>query len=126
MIVQLDDFPRNIVAFVCKGRVTGSDYHQVIIPAVQKALQTHDKVRLYYQTDADFAGFDAGALWEDFKIGMENITRWERVAVVSDIDWIKNAVRFFAFLLPATTKLFSLPDAAQARAWITAGLETEK
>jgi hypothetical protein len=25
---------------------------------------------------------------EDFKFGMEHITRWERVAVVTDVEWI--------------------------------------
>jgi hypothetical protein len=29
---------------------------------------------------------------EDFKIGVEHLSRWERVAVVTDIDWIKHAV----------------------------------
>ncbi len=121
MIEQLTDFPSNVVAFVCKGRVTKSDYDAVLVPAVLNALRTHDKVRLYYETDADFAGFDLGAAWEDFKIGMEHFTRWDRVAVVTDIEWIKHMTRFFGFLMPRTmVKLFSRSDAAQARDWIRA------
>jgi hypothetical protein len=47
MIVQLTDFPENVVAFVCKGRVTKADYEGVVVPTVLNALQAQDKVRLY-------------------------------------------------------------------------------
>jgi hypothetical protein len=119
MIEQLTDFPGNVAAFRCTGRVTKADYETVLIPAVLSALRAHRKVRLYYETGADFA-LDVGAMWEDFKIGVEHFTRWDRVAVVTDIEWIKRAVLFFSFLMPATTKLFSPPEAAQARTWISA------
>lgn len=119
MIEQLSDFPGNVVAFRCTGRVTKGDYASVLLPAVLSALRTHQKIRLYYETGADFA-LDVGAMWEDFKIGVEHFTHWDRIAVVTDIDWIKKSVRLFAFLMPATTKLFSQPEAAEARAWISA------
>ena len=52
----------------------------------------------------DFAGIDPGAMWEDFKVGMEHFTHWERVAVVTDVEWIKHTVRFFSFLMPGATQ----------------------
>jgi SpoIIAA-like len=79
----------------------------------------HGKVRLYYETGPDFS-LDPGAAWEDFKVGMENITLWERVAVLTDVGWIKHTVQLFGFLMPGVTKLFSGADAEQARAWIRA------
>ncbi len=120
MIEQLKDFPENVVAFRCTGRVTKAEYDSVLIPAVLRSLKDHAKVRLYYETGEDFAGLDPGAMWEDFKIGVEHLSRWDRVAVVTDVEWIKTAVRFFAFLMPATTRLFSQSAASQARAWISA------
>ena len=118
MIEHLTSFPDNVLAFVCKGRVTKADYDMVLVPAVVQALKTHDKVRLYYETAGDFAGIDPGAMWEDFKVGMEHLTRWERVAVVTDVEWIKQTMRFFSFLMPGTMKLFPTSEATQAREWI--------
>jgi SpoIIAA-like len=43
----------------------------------------------------DLAGIDPGAMWEDFKVGMEHFTRWERIAVVTDVEWIKNTIKIF-------------------------------
>ena len=119
MIEQLTDFSDDVAAFRCTGHVTKDDYAKVLVPTIVGKLRTHDKVRVYYEIAEDFAGFEPGAMWEDFKVGIEHLTRWERVAVVTDVEWIGKAVRFFAFLLPATTKLFSRDEAAQARAWIS-------
>jgi hypothetical protein len=118
MIKQLDGFPDNVLAFRCTGRVTRADYDTVLVPAVVDALGKHDKLRVYYETGDDF-GLDPGAIWEDFKVGVEHLSRWEKVAVVTDVDWIKAAVRFFSFMMPATTRAFVPSEAAQARAWIS-------
>jgi hypothetical protein len=33
---------------------------------------------VYYEIAEDFSGFDPGAMWEDFKIGIEHLTRWDK------------------------------------------------
>jgi hypothetical protein len=62
MIEALKDFPDNVVAFACHGHITKHDYATVLIPAIEKALRQHDKVRIYYETAADFAGIDPSAV----------------------------------------------------------------
>jgi hypothetical protein len=44
----------------------------------------------------------------------------ERVAVVTDLDWIERTMRFFDFLMPCPMKAFHTSEAAQAREWISA------
>jgi hypothetical protein len=39
MIEQLSDFPGNVIAFRCLGRVTKADYVSVLVPAVTEALR---------------------------------------------------------------------------------------
>jgi len=119
MIEQLKDFPDNVVAFVCRGHVTKHDYDTVLVPAVMQALKNYEKLRLYYETAADFFGIDPGAVWEDIKVGMEHLTRWERMAVVTDVEWIKNTIKAFGFLMPGELRIFPAAAAAQAREWIT-------
>jgi len=86
MIEILKNFPDNVIAFSCEGQITKEDYGGILVPAILNALKRHDKIRLLYQTSANFTGYDPGALWEDLKIGVEHPTRWERVAVVTDVD----------------------------------------
>lgn len=120
MIQLLKDFPPNVVGLSASGEVTKEDYEKVLVPAVERALDHHEKVRLYYQIGPDFSGMDPGAMWADTKVGMGHFLRWEKIAVVTDVEWIRVSVAAFGFLMPALVKVFSLTDAGQAREWVSA------
>lgn len=120
MIEALADFPERVVAFACHGHVTRADYEAILVPAVERALGRHEKLRLYYETGADFSGIDPGAVWEDVKVGVEHLRRWERIAVVTDVEWIRHTMRIFGFLLPGELRLFSTAEREVARTWIKA------
>jgi len=119
MIDVIEGFPHNVVACSAKGRVTKDDYLTTLIPEVERALAQNPKIRLYYELGPEFAGFDVGAAWEDAKVGIEHFSRWERVALVSDVQWIRYAVRAFALLMPAEVRVFDATDRDVARRWIT-------
>lgn len=120
MIETLTGFPDNVVAFVGKGRIAKTDYKTVIEPRIDEALKKHDKIRIYYEIGEDFDGIGPGAMWEDFLVGMGHLTRWERIALVTDVSWIENSVKLFRFLMPHDFKLFRVAEAAEARKWIAA------
>ena len=120
MIEILKNFSDNVVAISCEGQITKEDYEGVFVPAILKALKRHDKIRLLNEISANFTGYDPGAIWEDMKIGVEHPTRWERAAVVTDVDWIVQTMRVFSFLMPCPTKVFPPSELAQAQAWIIA------
>ncbi len=120
MIELLKDYPANVVALSASGQVTKADYEKIVIPAVERALAQHEKVRLYYQIGPDFAGVDPGAIWSDTKLGMGHFLRWERIAVVTDVEWIRLSVTAFGFLMPAHVNVYSTDEAANAKKWISA------
>jgi len=122
MIQVLKGFPERVLAFACKEHVTKSDYETVLIPTVEDALKREGKMRLYYQIDPDFSGIDPSAMWDDFKVGMEHVFRWERIAVVTDVDWIRHTIRAFSFVIPGVVKVFQLSEQANARDWIVEGM----
>ena len=117
MIEVLPDFPQGVVAMRCAGQITRQDYEQVVIPTLEAALAQHQKLRMYCQVDS-FSGMSPGAMWDDLKVGLEHLTRWERVAAVTDIDWISRATKLYAFLMPFEVRVYPLADAEQARGWI--------
>ncbi len=118
MIEIIEDLPGNVVGFVAKGEVTKKDYEQVLVPKVEAALKQHPKIRLYYELGSQFSGIDPGAMWEDFKVGVEHLTRWERIAIVTDVDWMKHMINAFRFLMPGQLKVFPTSASFAARAWI--------
>jgi hypothetical protein len=122
MIEVLTGFPPRVVAVACRDQVTRADYETVLVPAVEAALKDHPKIRIYYRVEPGFSGFEPGAMWEDFKVGMQHILRWDRIAVVTDVDWMRWAVLGFRFVVPADLRVFPLAEAAEAEAWITSDL----
>lgn len=121
MIELLQGFPDHVLAVKADGRVAREDYQAVLIPAAEDALRRHEKIRLYYQIGSDFAGIDPGAVWEDLKIGVEHLTRWERVAVVTEVDWMRHLVGALGFLMPGELRVFTLNEDAKARTWVASG-----
>ena len=120
MITRMPDLPDNVLALEASGEVTGEDYETVVIPAVEKMLAEHDKLRMLYQLGPDYTGFEGAAMWDDTKVGMRHLTRWEKIAVVTDVEWMAHTVKAFGFLMPGEVQVFSNAELAAAKAWVAA------
>ena len=116
MIELLKGFPDNVVAAAASGHVTRADYERVLIPAVNAAFRRHRKVRFFYELRP--TAIDAGAVWDDFKVGMEHLLQWERIAAVTDVDWIRSGVNLFRPFVPGEMRVFGMDQADEARRWI--------
>lgn len=118
MLELIPGMPDNVLAVKAVGEVTSEDYENVIDPAVETILKEHEKIRMLYELGADMTGFSAGAMWQDTKVGMSNLLAFEKIAIVTDYDWIKMSVKAFAFLMPSSVKVFATSESDEARAWI--------
>ena len=122
MIEMLKGFPDGVVAAIAKGRVTKSDYEDVLIPAIEEAFRRRERVRCYYELGREFLGMDPGAVWEDFWVGFGHLAGWEGIAIVTDVDWVRLAINVLRFLVPGEIRIFPTSEAAEAWRWIAAGL----
>jgi hypothetical protein len=68
----------------------------------------------------DFAGYSTGAAWQDLKMGVEHLTKWKRIALVTDVDWMTHLVQVFGWMSPGEVKHFPLADRDAAIAWAAA------
>lgn len=110
--------PENLVIATGHGKITGDDYERVLIPAIETKFKAHKKIRMLYQLAKDFSGFTAEAIWDDAKIGFAHLTGFEAVAVVTDAQWIRDAVKFFAVFLRCPVKVFTNDELADALTWV--------
>ena len=118
MIELLPEPAGKVVSLRASGEVSAEDYEQVVIPAVETALAQHGKVRVLYQLSSEFTGFTAGAMWDDMKLGLGHFHQWDKVAVVTDVEWVANAMRLFAFAMPCPVKVFGNAQFDAAAQWI--------
>ncbi|MBW8060117.1 MAG: STAS/SEC14 domain-containing protein [Solirubrobacterales bacterium] len=118
MIELIPGLPDEVLGMEAKGEVTGDDYEQVVIPAVERQLERHSKIRLLYLLGSEFSGFSAAAMWDDARVGMEHPFSWERIAAVTDHDAYRRLFKGIGFLFPAKTRVFSVAELDDAKAWI--------
>jgi hypothetical protein len=125
MIEILAGFPDRVLAISATGRVTAEDYRDVLTPAVEARLARHPKLRLLYYLGPDFKRFTTTALWDDARLGFHHLRDFERIAVVTDTEWVRKLAATAARVLAVDARAF--PDAAlaAAEAWIREGLVLE-
>ena len=116
MLELIEGLPGNVVGIVVSGRLTMQDCQDVLVPAMQKSLKRHDKIRLYYELNSRFPG----AAWDELDLGLEDLSRCERVAIVTDIGWVRLTVKALRFLIPSEIRVFPTDQADEGRAWIRA------
>jgi hypothetical protein len=116
MIEIIEGLPKKVVGIAVKGRVTMEDCRDVLMPAMKKSLKRHDKIRLYYELSCRFPG----SAWDDLDLGIEHASRCERVAIVTDVAWVRLTVKALRFLIPGEIRVFATDQAPEGRAWITA------
>ena len=116
MLELIEGLPKNVVGIVAKGKVTMQDCQEVLVPAMRSSLKRHEKIRLYYELNSRFPG----SAWDDLDLGLEHASCCERVAIVTDIGWVRLTLKAVRFLIPSKIRVFSTVEAEEGRAWITA------
>jgi SpoIIAA-like len=118
VIRLLEGLPENVVGVEASGKVTDEDYENVLVPAVRQRIEETGKVRFLYVLGEDFDGWTLGAMWEDAKLGGSEVKAWEKVALVTDKDWLEPMVKAFAWMIPGEVRVFELSARADAAAWV--------
>lgn len=118
MVERIPDLPPDVIGFTAKGTVTADDYESMIIPAVEEMFSRRGKVRFLYHLGESFSGFEAEAAWDDTKLGLKHLSGWEKMAIVSDVEWIRAAVKVFGLAIRGHVRVFHDRDLAEARRWV--------
>lgn len=117
--IVLDGYPDNVVALKAEGRITREDYEETLIPLIEEVVSARGGVKLLYWCGEEFEGFSAGAMWDDARFGMTHLGDFIKVAVVSDVEWVRQSVKLFAPFMRAPVQVFDNADIEDAKLWIS-------
>lgn len=119
MIELIPNLPDEIVAVAARGTVSAEDYEKVLIPAIEEKLKKHSRIRMLYYLGKNFDRFTPAAMWDDAMVGLKHLTAFDKIAVVSDVRWIVEAVRIFAVFVPCPIRIFSDDNLSDAKNWLS-------
>ncbi len=118
MIQLLNNLPENIVGFRAVDDITETDFKETVLPNVQKLVDKTDRLNYLLVLDTSIKNFTAGAWWQDALLGIIHITKWNRAAIVSDVDAIRTFTDIFSVVIPGEFKGFKHEELQQAVAWV--------
>ena len=116
MLRPIADLPGGVLGFEATGEIQASDYRDVLMPAVREVWERGDEVRIVLVFER-WDGMSSGAAWEDLKVGMKNLTKWKRIALATDLDWMITVASLFGWMTPGDLKRFPVAEREQAIAW---------
>jgi len=115
----MSELPPHVVGFEGLGKVTVRDYEAVIIPEINRAAAESDKMHVLCYLGPEFTGFSVGALFNDAALGVFHMKAYERVALVSDVGWIRASVGLMGLMMSGSIRAFSNAELDVARDWVT-------
>jgi len=118
MIERIEGLPDHVLGYTASGKITAEDYKKVMGPDVEALLAKHPKVRLLYHLGSEFEGFDTVALLDDAKMGLKSLDAWEKIAVVTDVEWVGRTVKILGFAMPGEIKAFPEAELDAAKSWL--------
>ena len=107
-----------VVEVTVEGTVTNQDLEETI-GALQAGFDRDGKTRII-EIIQHFTGMDLAAIWTDIRLGVPLAQKVQRVAVVADQTWIRQAAEFGRLFTRAELKVFAPAELEQARTWIAA------
>ncbi|TCN59847.1 STAS/SEC14 domain-containing protein [Flavobacterium circumlabens] len=117
MIHQIDTTD-NIVAFRALAAVTKEDFQTVVVPAVEKLINHTNEINFLMVLDTDIQNFTAGAWLEDAMLGIKNLGKWNRAAIVSDSEEIIAFTNGFSYIVPGEFRGFKKEAFNKALNWV--------
>jgi hypothetical protein len=118
MIDVMPESQGNAIGLKFSGKITTREYEETLIPRLEAIFTEYGKARLMYVVEDDFQGAEAGAMWDDTKLGVKHRNDFEKLALVGGPKWMAWLTKLCAKLISGETKTFSLEQVEEAWEWL--------
>jgi SpoIIAA-like len=122
MLRAITDMPAGTIGFEAIGEVEDDDWDHAVEPVLRREIAEGRKVRLLYLLGPESRDVEGDAMTKDTGFRARHASSFERMAVVSDEDWTRPALRALSMLLPGKAKAFRVRELGAAKAWLAEGL----
>ena len=123
MLRRMTDMPAGTIGFEAIGEIEDDDWERAVEPVLRDEVADGRKIRLLYLLGSEAREVEGDAMKADTGFRARHATSFERVAVVSDEDWMGPALRGLSFLLPGKARGFHVRELAAAKTWLAEGVD---
>jgi len=123
MIRHLNNLPATMVGFVATDEVTKEDFEAVVLPAVQELVDRTGILNYLLVLNTEIKNFTLGAWMKDALLGISHISKWNRVAIVSESEGIKTFTDLFSKVVPGEFRGYDSSELQEAINWVSGAEE---
>ncbi|MEG1023558.1 MAG: STAS/SEC14 domain-containing protein [Flavobacterium sp.] len=117
MIHQIDTTD-NLVAFRALAEMTKEDFLIVVVPAVEHLVKQTNEINFLLVLDTEVEKFTAGEWLQEALLGLKNLGKWNRAAIVSDSEEIISLANGFSYVVPGEFHGFRKESFNKALNWV--------
>ncbi|MBN2638955.1 MAG: STAS/SEC14 domain-containing protein [Bacteroidales bacterium] len=118
MITILPESHKNILIVQAGGKLTDSDYQNILIPRLEFIINNFKKARLLLDMGDQYEGWEATALWEDTHFGLKHKNDFEKMGVIGGPKWVDWGMKIISLVIQGEIRNFPIEKRAEAMKWI--------
>jgi len=89
-----------------------------LVPSWEAMIARHGKLRLLFEMEPGFKGWQPSAAWNDLKFSVSHRNDIERMALVGDAKWEEWVAKLDALLIDAEVRFFKSSELDEAQRWL--------
>lgn len=124
MIEYLENLPANIVGFKALGTVSKEDFTNTLLPNVKKVVDRIGELNYILVLDTSIKNFTFGAWIQDFILGLKYMTKWNRIAIVTDVKGIRTFTKYHSYFMPGEYRGYKHSELQNAINWVSSNYES--
>ena len=107
----------NVLWVKVSGKLSREEYAE-LVPSWEQMIARHGKLRLLFQMEPGFAGWEPMAAWDDLKFSVSHRKEIERVAVVGAKKWHEFVAKLGTLLTHSEVRYFQEAELDEAQRWL--------
>jgi hypothetical protein len=119
MLTIMKGLPEHVLGVRAEGTVDGDDLKKVLLPALEAQAERFGMINYLLVLETDVDHFTAGAWWQDFKAGLSNFSKWNRIAVVTPQKSVERFTDVFTYMAPGQSRGFAADQLQEAIDWVS-------
>lgn len=120
MLQPITTAPRNMAAFEASGEITKEDFDRVI-KIVDEKIEQEGELNYLLKLDTPLRNFTFAAWMNDAWLGIKNITKWNRCAIVTDKESVQKFTDMFSKIMIGEFRGYDQEEYDKAEHWVATG-----
>lgn len=121
MINEIKSLPANLIGFEASGKVTSKDFSDTVLPRVETFVKEYDKINYLLVLNTNPSDFTMGAWLQDAWLGLRDLRKWNRAAIVTDHATVEKITPIFSKIMIGEFRTFGFNEYAEAVKWASQG-----